>query len=97
MLGGLKRVGLLKLQSAFRTSLLHRDYDCVITGDDEVDCEAAHLVPKTRDDVRSSPSPFADLRYIAVYSVSRCSLAHRCTMSHLGYFCRAFYITVMIA
>jgi hypothetical protein len=23
----------------------------VITGDDELDCEAAHLVPKVRDDV----------------------------------------------
>jgi len=30
---------------------MHRDYDCVITEDDEVDCEAAHLVPKIREDV----------------------------------------------
>ena len=43
---------LLRSQTAFRTALLHRDYDCIITGDDEVDCESAHLVPKSREDVR---------------------------------------------
>ena len=28
-----------------------RDFDCVVTGDEEVDCEAAHLVPKILEDV----------------------------------------------
>jgi len=30
---------------------MHRDYDCVVTGDEDVDCEAAHLVPKMLEDV----------------------------------------------
>lgn len=78
-----------------------RDFDCVITGDDELDCEAAHLVPKVRDDVRRLGSQYS------LQSADLCRCTELCwtylywrerpfTMSLLGYYCHEIYVIVMI-
>lgn len=49
---------------------MHRDFDCVITDDDEVDCEAVHLVPNIREDVYRELLGVPLLARAPVYDVS---------------------------
>jgi hypothetical protein len=54
----------------------------VITGDDEVDCEAAHLVPKVRDDVIThSALVFPMLTHLGVQGIV--GYTFTCKSAHL--------------